>query len=168
MTSLGFLSSPPPLPSSPLSKSRPPFSSLRLRASSSSPSSSPTPVPELKVVVTRERGKNAKLMGALVLLVLLVVTDYTLASGFSSYYLLLICLNFGSIIGRSNGVSLLHFILGLLCFCFLFSLKNIRIWNWNWNGSLFELNWCCSTKRNCIPPFYQMLSPFFCILVYLC
>ncbi|XP_010916652.1 uroporphyrinogen-III synthase, chloroplastic isoform X1 [Elaeis guineensis] len=70
MASLVFLSSPPPSPpllppSSPLSKSRPPFSSLGLRASSSSPSSSPTPKPKPKVVVTRERGKNAKLVGAL-------------------------------------------------------------------------------------------------------
>ncbi|XP_008782200.2 uroporphyrinogen-III synthase, chloroplastic isoform X2 [Phoenix dactylifera] len=68
MASLAVL--PPPLPSpSPLSKRRLSFSSLRLRASSSSPSP-PSPEPEPKVVVTRARGKNSKLIDALVLLLL--------------------------------------------------------------------------------------------------
>ncbi|XP_020100930.1 uroporphyrinogen-III synthase, chloroplastic [Ananas comosus] len=54
-----------PLPPSPSSSSfgkrRPPFASLKLRACSSPP----PPPPEPKVVVTREQGKNAKLIDAL-------------------------------------------------------------------------------------------------------
>ncbi|KAG1330730.1 Uroporphyrinogen-III synthase, chloroplastic [Cocos nucifera] len=59
MASLVFL--PPPLP---LSKRRLSLSSLRLRASSS-PALPPPPEPEPEVVVTRERGKNSKLIDAL-------------------------------------------------------------------------------------------------------